>query len=215
MPPTLSSYFSACRKKLLENLSEREASAKPAKNFRDAKLEARTRRANSTRSAKPAKLSRLSEREDRHGKSTTLYVLRACCERVAWNYIQYTICQVELSRNNLHIIVSLSSFPNFFSSTFAGLLLPEPWTCKAPWFSMSKLPPKSKLHCINKVKFASWTKKFTHYTQFVKFFGFFHFLPLPLVLICNCLLASRLQLLRGSRFSMSKSSTLVLGLEKT
>jgi hypothetical protein len=58
-------------------------------------------------------------------------------------------------------------------------------------------------------------KKFTHYTQFVKFFGFFHFLPLPLVLISNYLLASCLQLLRGTGFSMSKSSTLVLEFEKT
>jgi hypothetical protein len=46
----------------------------------------------------------------------------------------------------------LSSFSNFFSSTFTGLLLPEPWTCKAPWFSMSKPVPrfwnlkKHKLH---------------------------------------------------------------------
>jgi hypothetical protein len=73
---TLSSYFSACRKKLLENLSEREASEKLSRR--------ETRSANSTRSAKPAKLSRLSERdhelserEDRHGKTITLPMTRS------------------------------------------------------------------------------------------------------------------------------------------
>ena len=63
-------------------------------------------------------------------------------KHASWFFINYIICQVEIGRNNLHIIVSLSSFSNFFSSTFTGLLLPEPWTCKAPWFSMSKPVPK-------------------------------------------------------------------------